>query len=231
MADAPKKFDKAEAPTPLKHTFETFMADTLVLIFGLFILGALLGRIALVFGGSSAKFSIFGTFAAWFLDSAYPIIKIISIILSALFLWGIIHAVRNLSKINREYNEKRKKTISESLAPITGKVPNKKLNVSKEWHTVLTHASSHNTNDWKIAILDADSILDDVLKAKGYIGDTMADRLKAIDRGDLRNLDLAWEAHKYRNAIAHGDSLEFNQHEVRRIISNFERVFKEFGVI
>ncbi len=229
MADAPKKNDKAPI-APKVYNFETFITDALVVIFGLFILGALLGRVALVFG-SSSKFSLFSDFSGWFLEGVYPVIKVISIILSLLFLWGIIFAAKKLTKINNTYNISRKETLQASVVRNTEKESVKKITFTKHWHTVLNHASSNNKNDWKIAILDADSILDDVLKMKGYEGDTMADRLKAVDRGDLKNLDLAWEAHKYRNAIAHGDDISFNQHEVRRIIYNFEKVLKELGAI
>lgn len=229
MADAPKKNDKAPV-TPKVYNFETFITDALIVIFGLFILGALLGRIALVFG-SSSKFSLFSDFSNWFLEGVYPTIKIISIILSLLFIWGIILAARKLTKINNTYNISRKEKLQESVVKNTEKESIKKAVFTKHWHTVLNHASSNNKNDWKIAILDADSILDDVLKMKGFMGDTMADRLKAVSRGDLASIDLAWEAHKYRNAIAHGDDISFNQHEVRRIIYNFEKALKELGAI
>ncbi len=229
MADAPKKNDKPPVVQKV-YNFETFLADALIVIFGLFILGALLGRIALVFG-SSSQFTLFSDFSNWFLSKVYPTIKIISLVLSALFLWGIIFSARKLTRVNNTYNVLRKEKLKESVVHTANETVVKKIDFSKNWHIVLNHASSHNQNDWKIAILDADSILDDVLKIKGYVGDTMADRLKAIDRGDLQNLDLAWEAHKYRNAIAHGDDISFNQHEVRRIIYNFEKVLKEFKAI
>ncbi len=235
--------DKGKKPAPKPEfniSFETFVTDSLMVIFFLFILAALLGRVALVFGGdasSSGLLSLFHLdgFVSWFKYSAYPIIKIISALLSVLFLWGTIFAVRRMSKITEEdrkkYNLGTVGAIAKTEEKTTTVLQSSKLDFSKKWNEVLKHASSNNVNDWKIAILDADSILDSALIAKGYGGDTMGDRLKAIERGDLRNLDLAWEAHKYRNGLAHGDEVEFNQHEVRRVISHFEKVLKELGVI
>jgi hypothetical protein len=234
MADAPKR--PAPKPEPPKgHTLETFLADSFGLVFGLFIVSALLARVAIIVGGSNNDGIVsllnLGGILDWFQNSAYPVIVIISLIISILFLWGIIYASRKLTDINKELHKKYSPPIqNQSAAQIIDK-QKPKTNFSKEWQTVLTHASSNNVNDWKVAILDADSILDDCLIAKGYQGDTMGDRLKSINPADLKTLDSAWEAHKYRNGIAHGNDISFNQHEVRRIIALFEKVFKELGVI
>ena len=235
MADqaGPKKFDRGE--TQGSFTFEDFTTDTIFILFTVFIIGALLGRLALVFGGTTegGLMSVFGLdrFALWFQESAYPVVAWIAALLSALFLWGIIHAVKKLTVINKAEHAKYHPNLVKE-APLTiFSGASRKPNYGKKWTDVLSHASSHNVNDWKIAILNADNLLDEVLIEKSYQGESMGDRLKAVNRADLKTLDLAWEAHKYRNRLAHGDAVEFNQHEVRRIISHFEKVFKEFGLI
>ena len=63
-------------------------------------------------------------------------------------------------------------------------------------------------------------------------GNTIGDKLKAIEPSDFLSLNEAWEAHKARNMIAHeGQDFLLNQREARRIISLYEMVFKEFEVI
>ena len=71
---------------------------------------------------------------------------------------------------------------------------------------VLTHIASPHPNDWKLAIIEADIILDDVLKQQGYIGNSLGERLKSISTNQLSSLNDAWEAHKIRNRIAHEGS-------------------------
>lgn len=230
MADGPKKISEG----PKGHTLETFLADSFVLIFGFFIISALLARIAVVFGGNTrgGLLSILniGGFIDWLVTRFYPKLEILAIIFSILFLWGIFYSFRKLTAINKEINKKYSLTGAHVSPQIAGKNINKN-DFSKEWQEVLKHASSHNPNDWKIAILDADSILDEVLIGKGVQGETLGERLKSVDPADMKTLDMAWEAHKYRNAIAHGNELSFNQHEVRRIIALFEKTFKELKAI
>lgn len=94
-----------------------------------------------------------------------------------------------------------------------------------------SHLESNNPNDWKLAIIEADIILDDLLKRKGYVGVSLGDRLKSISPSSLASLDDAWQAHKVRNQIAHaGADFVLTQKIARETIVQYERVFKEMGV-
>lgn len=104
--------------------------------------------------------------------------------------------------------------------------------VAERWKKVLEHASSENPSDWRIAIIEADIILDDLLSVLNLPGITMGDKLKAAEPSDFLTLDKAWEAHKARNMIAHqGSNFVINQREIHRIVSLYETVFKEFKMI
>ncbi len=102
----------------------------------------------------------------------------------------------------------------------------------KKWEQILAHAESESPSEWRMAIIEADIILDDLLEVLHLPGETMGDKLKAVEKSDFNTIDLAWEAHKARNMIAHeGSNFLLNQHETRRIISLYEVVFKEFHLI
>lgn len=102
----------------------------------------------------------------------------------------------------------------------------------KKWEQILAHAGSESPSEWRMAIIEADIILDDLLEVLHLPGETMGDKLKAVEKSDFNTIDLAWEAHKARNMIAHeGSDFLLNQHETRRIISLYEAVFKEFYLI
>lgn len=96
---------------------------------------------------------------------------------------------------------------------------------------VLTHIDSPHPNDWKLAIIEADIILDDVLKQKGYAGNSLGERLKSISTNQLNSLNDAWEAHKVRNRIAHeGADFVLTKRVAEETISRYRRVFAEFDV-
>ena len=100
------------------------------------------------------------------------------------------------------------------------------------WEIISSLASSPNESDWRRAILEADIMLANLLTERGYAGDTLGEQLKGANPLQFTTLDLAWEAHRMRNAIAHlGDAFPINEHDVRATIDQYRRVFEEFGII
>jgi hypothetical protein len=93
------------------------------------------------------------------------------------------------------------------------------------------HALSDNPNDWKLAIIEADIILDQTLKDRGYAGTSLGERLRSITPRQLSSIDDAWDAHRVRNKIAHeGADFVVTRRIVDETIARYLRVFREFGV-
>jgi len=103
---------------------------------------------------------------------------------------------------------------------------------NKRWKHVQELIATNNPNDWRMAILEADSMLEDLTIAMKIPGDTLGERLKAIEPSDFLTLQNAWEGHKVRNLIAHqGSTFQLDQRTALNAIKNFEAVFREFEVI
>lgn len=102
---------------------------------------------------------------------------------------------------------------------------------NERWQRILDHINSDHPNDWRIAILDADSILDEMLERMGYKADTVAGKLKQVEKSDFLTLENAWEAHKIRNKIVHEIDCALSKREAERIIELYRSVFKEFQFI
>lgn len=144
--------------------------------------------------------------------------------LSVFFLVVVIYCLIKLAQVE---NLERGKYYATEPPPSEDITPK-----NERWERVVQHISSDNPSDWRLAILEADIILDELLDRLGYIGDTIGDKLKKVVRGDFKTLDNAWEAHRIRNAIAHeGSDFALTQRESRRIIGLYETVFREFDHI
>ncbi len=97
------------------------------------------------------------------------------------------------------------------------------------WDRVVQEVTSDNERDWRLAILEADIMLNELLDTQGYKGETIADKLRAVDPAEFRSVEAAWEAHKFRNKIAHESNLNLlSARDARHVIALYERVFKEF---
>lgn len=101
------------------------------------------------------------------------------------------------------------------------------------WERVEEQMRSLNPSDWKVAILEADNILDEIVERIGYKGATLGERLKTIEPSDFPYLDEAWKAHKTRNDIAHKGGADFalSRSLAEHTINTYHRVFKELGYL
>lgn len=161
-----------------------------------------------------------------FLQTLWAVYSIIAFILSALFIVGIIYAymrITQLSEIQEEQLLEQEKLWRELH---DGHVENER------WGSVQAHLSSDNPNDWKLAIIEADVLLERMLDKAGYAGNTIGEKLKSASARSFATLDDAWQAHRVRNQIAHGGAdFVLTQRVAQDTLILYERVFKEFDFI
>ena len=154
-----------------------------------------------------------------------------SLILLSMFLSSalVVFIMYVIFRINGIYSKQRK-----SLRPIKKAGEEKKEeNVkSEKWQIITEHIESENVNDWRLAILEADIILGEMLDKLGDRGEGIGEQLKSVDKSDFTTIDDAWEAHKIRNSIAHeGSSFLITEREAKRVIGLYKKVFEEHGYI
>lgn len=82
----------------------------------------------------------------------------------------------------------------------------------------------------QMAILRADSLLDRALKARGFKGETMGERMGAAGRIFSKS-DLVWSAHKLRNKIAHEEGPRLSVKLVKRVLASFKQALKDVGAL
>lgn len=105
-------------------------------------------------------------------------------------------------------------------------------NANPRWHYVQTLIESPNESDWRVAIIEADSLMEEVLKEKGIVGSTVSELLEGAKDSGYRSIQDAWDAHLVRNQIAHqGSDFPISQVEGRRIIKMFQNFFEELRVV
>lgn len=144
-------------------------------------------------------------------------------IISIFLITVIVYSLLRLHEIIKEEKMDLEKIIT---------LPPEETPKNEKWQVVIDRVNSLNPSDWKLAILEADNMLDELIRRKGYRGENLGERLKAVEPSDLTNIQSAWEAHKVRNRIAHeGSEFFLSQREARRIVGLYEQVFKEFRVI
>ncbi len=93
--------------------------------------------------------------------------------------------------------------------------PAHKQEINKKRLEIEKIASSDNIIELKHAVIEADKLVDKILKLKGYGGQTFADRLRSAEEYvDQKTYQDLWDGHKVRNQIAHSED-SFNQQDLK----------------
>jgi hypothetical protein len=205
------------------------MEEIIVLLFGLYFLALLIQRINdyLHASGKGDVQNVWVRTVLLFFAHIWPIWKIIGAIITVVSFIGIWHSLRGMARVTAQERKIYGPFPDEVLAD--AKVH--PLPTNERWEHVNTLINSPNSSDWRLAIIEADIMLEDMLNTEGYHGESVGDKLKAVDRSDMLTLDQAWEAHKIRNNIAHNSDYSLNERDAKRAIMLYESVFKEFKVI
>ncbi|MBP9765808.1 MAG: hypothetical protein KBD12_01055 [Candidatus Pacebacteria bacterium] len=142
------------------------------------------------------------------------------------------------NKINiLNYSEKNKNINKNNLIKIQSKneitekdieAENNLKQYKEKWNIVLNYSEGKDEALWRVGILEADNILNDLLIDRGYQGITIADRLSVAN---FNTIDLAWAAHKIRNRIAHdGSRFVITERIAKNTFDLYKTIFTEFKI-
>lgn len=99
-----------------------------------------------------------------------------------------------------------------------------------KWLAIEQSMVRDNDASCHMAIMNADKLVDQALKDRGFKGSTMGERLKAA-KTSLPHRDAIWSAHKLRNQIAHEPDVKVGYDQARRTLSQFKQTLKDLGAI
>lgn len=96
--------------------------------------------------------------------------------------------------------------------------------VKTEWESIRNKIE----REPKHALIEADRLLDFVLKKRGYTG-SLGDKLKKA--GSLfTHADALWRAHKLRNRATHEVGFEVTEREAKKALSAYKQALWDLGV-
>ena len=155
-------------------------------------------------------------------DQNWNIVKLILMVVSVLF--GVLFVIV-VVKINRLVGTKIN-LLKEILPPQPATSAS-----NARWDEIEKHINSTREAEWKFAVIEADKLVDELLKGAGFQGDTMGDRLMNIQPGQLITLQNLWEAHKIRNRLVHDTNYFLRYTEAKRAVGLYEKTLRELQIL
>ena len=149
----------------------------------------------------------------------FSFLKWFFIIYDGLILAGVIYAVYQAWYYRptlHPYHEPGKRVIN--LAETV---------IRERWGKVVKRFSLGTPEAISLAVIEADKIVDDVLKSLGLEGEHMSDRLGQIDADEAKTLEGVWRAHRLRNNLVHSPDFKVAPEDAERALDSFETFLKE----
>jgi len=158
-----------------------------------------------------------------FIQVLFKVIIPIGIVL--LFIAWIYYQIRFIELRKFEHDRTLERLLQKQQQADTGKN-------NARWEQVESLFQSSSSGDWRLAIIEADSMLEDLVVQLGYPGENLGERLKSVNNGDFPDLQAAWEVHLVRNKIAH-EGLAYNlvERDKRHIHNLYRKIFTNAGLI
>lgn len=88
----------------------------------------------------------------------------------------------------------------------------------------------HDKSTWPLAVIDADKLLDEALKKRGFKGKSMGERLVSA-RQELTDNDKVWFAHKLRNKLVHEEDVKLNEAIIKDALKGIRQALKDLGAL
>jgi hypothetical protein len=105
------------------------------------------------------------------------------------------------------------------------------LKFTKEWENIIKRLEAKDEANHKLAVIEADKLLDTVLKKLTIPGSTMGERLKAIPVSQLPSIENVWKVHKLRNHLVHTTEFVLTDNKAKQAIDIYHQAFIELKVL
>lgn len=97
----------------------------------------------------------------------------------------------------------------------------------KQWLKILQRLETGKEAESKLAVIEADSLLNEILEKTGYSGETIGERLKHLDSVTLPNIEEVWQAHKTRNNVVHDPDYHLTLEQAKKTLAIYEQALRE----
>lgn len=153
-------------------------------------------------------------------DILFPV-RLICLLFSAFFLCAIIWFYTNSSYLKFQFLQDTTEFFSWHAYGLQ--------EVNRQWKKIIKKTESGSESEYKLAILEADDYLQNVLDEFGFEGESFEDIVgKAAQKMALSVADIE-QAHAVRNAIVYNSDYRFDQEVAKKALADYESAIKQIA--
>ncbi len=165
---------------------------------------------------------VFQLFSAFFDSGLFLALRILGGMLSLVLVVGVIMLIQRGGAFERH--------IKHLLISWNGS-PLPKRRMVKQWLAIKKLMKQDNPEAWRAAIIDADSMLEEIVEKLGYKGATLEERLQNITAYQFPSIEDARRAHEISRFLEEDSSYPLTYGVAEKTIGIYGNILRETGII
>jgi hypothetical protein len=154
-------------------------------------------------------------------DMLFPV-KLIFVFFAMFFLAMVIYFMLNSSWLQYKFLEDVTEFFSWQAFG--------QRQMQSQWSRIKKRTESGTESDYKLAIIDADDFLAEVLDNRGYDGKDFEESINKAGKLITSILDDVLRAHEIRNLIVYNSDYKLTIDQAKRVLDTYESASKEIGM-
>jgi hypothetical protein len=156
----------------------------------------------------------------------YIVVATIFIVVDIVLVIGFIYAFSKAWRFHPDYETK------EDVGPTAAHRQTVHDVVMRErWHATMAKFALATPEAARVAIIEADALVDAALKGMQIEGEHLADRLSNLESDEIKSMPRIWRAHRMRNDLVHTPGFMITSQDAERTMRDYEAFLKEIEVI
>lgn len=102
-----------------------------------------------------------------------------------------------------------------------------KSNMIIRWEKILERLETGNSSQYKVAVLEAEALAEEILTGIGWKGANMEERLASVNDAQLESRQILLAAHQVRNAIIRQPEYQISRDDALSTLEKYKRFFDE----
>lgn len=152
----------------------------------------------------------------------FVVIRAIFIAFSVILLGAIIYFLKKTSYM--------KVMFWQDMVELFSFKPYGSAKVAKDWKKTIKRLDTGVESEYKLAIIEADAMLDFILKRMGYSGDSLGVRLKQLTKVQVSNIEAVKAAHEMRNNIVRDPDFHLGLDQSKKAMAAYHKALDDLQV-
>lgn len=106
----------------------------------------------------------------------------------------------------------------------------RKKKTKSRWEAIKKRLESQEEKEFKVAIIEADEMVGDLVKRMGYQGENLGEIFKNVPEAQIENIAKVKKAHEIKNRIIHDENFPVSLELAKETLGYYEEFLDEFEV-